>query len=160
MLSADPEDATDPALSYNQRSNGNTAPRRFVDGDGRWDCRGQDLPLGRLGYDTDIANACGVPGERASVLYHWGLSARFGRPRYANNLTVMTVFLFDHNIPAIILAYHHSALAHLNNNSLRPCRQPRERLKNASGTPCPIKTEQLLLTHSRPRESSQYFEFR
>jgi hypothetical protein len=35
MLSADPDDATDPSMSYNQRSGDGTTPRLFVDGDGR-----------------------------------------------------------------------------------------------------------------------------
>ena len=56
MLSADEADATDPDISYNQKSPGET-PRLFVENDGR----GEELPLGRLGFDVDIGKAATCP---------------------------------------------------------------------------------------------------
>ena len=64
MLSADPEDAVDPALSYNQRSDDGTSPRLFVDGDGRWDCCIHLSFLSKVCYN----HACAAEIERCTFI--------------------------------------------------------------------------------------------
>ena len=74
MLSADEADAIDPDISYNQKSPGET-PRLFVENDGR----GEELPLGRLGFDVDIGRPKQATCSRFNLRIKMVTLSRFGR---------------------------------------------------------------------------------
>ena len=74
MLSADEADATDPEISYNQKSPGET-PRLFVENDGR----GEELPLGRLGFDVDIGRPKQATCSGFNLRIKMVTLSRFGR---------------------------------------------------------------------------------